>query len=65
MAHKKLNLPEKMFQQCKRPFAWRKKWLRCWEEVKYCSDACRRKSKQKNQSVTPNLCQAGQVEDEF
>ena len=65
MAHKKLNLPEKMCQQCKRPFAWRKKWLRCWEEVKYCSDACRKKSKQKSQPVTPNLCHAGQVEDEF
>ncbi|MFM9939735.1 MAG: DUF2256 domain-containing protein [Hyphomicrobiaceae bacterium] len=26
---------------CGRPFAWRKKWSRDWEEVKYCSDRCR------------------------
>lgn len=61
MAHKKVNLPEKTCQQCQRPFAWRKKWQRCWEEVKFCSDACRRQSKQKSQSATANLCQAGQV----
>lgn len=28
---------------CGRSFAWRKKWTRCWEEVRYCSDACRRR----------------------
>ncbi|MDX2237587.1 MAG: DUF2256 domain-containing protein, partial [Hyphomonadaceae bacterium] len=26
---------------CGRPFAWRKKWARDWEAVKYCSDRCR------------------------
>ncbi|MFN7812698.1 MAG: DUF2256 domain-containing protein [Planctomycetia bacterium] len=26
---------------CGRPFAWRKKWERCWEQVRYCSDRCR------------------------
>ncbi|MFH6948201.1 DUF2256 domain-containing protein [Flavobacterium sp. FlaQc-51] len=24
-----------------RPFAWRKKWEKIWNEVKYCSDKCR------------------------
>ncbi|QVM93874.1 DUF2256 domain-containing protein [Pseudomonas entomophila] len=27
---------------CGRPFTWRKRWARCWEEVKYCSQRCRR-----------------------
>jgi len=39
---KKQNLPEKICPQCQRPFAWRKKWEREWESVRYCSDACRR-----------------------
>jgi len=27
---------------CKRPFSWRKKWERDWENVKYCSERCKR-----------------------
>ncbi|WBV42114.1 DUF2256 domain-containing protein [Pseudoroseomonas cervicalis] len=41
MPHRKPNLPEKPCAACGRPFAWRKKWARVWEEVRYCSDACR------------------------
>ncbi|MGG5822687.1 DUF2256 domain-containing protein [Falsiroseomonas sp. HW251] len=41
MAHRKPNLPEKLCAACGRPFAWRKKWARDWEHVRYCSDACR------------------------
>ncbi|MFD2167406.1 DUF2256 domain-containing protein [Thalassotalea euphylliae] len=41
MAHKKLSLPEKICPQCQRPFAWRKKWRLCWEEVVFCSKRCR------------------------
>ncbi|MFN9370088.1 MAG: DUF2256 domain-containing protein [Planctomycetia bacterium] len=26
---------------CGRPFTWRKKWERCWDQVRYCSDRCR------------------------
>ena len=37
----KSTLPEKPCQTCGRPFAWRKKWERVWDEVKYCSDRCR------------------------
>lgn len=37
----KATLPTKTCETCKRPFAWRKKWERVWEEVKYCSDRCR------------------------
>ena len=28
--------------RCGRPFAWRKKWERVWDRVKYCSERCRR-----------------------
>lgn len=38
----KNGLPYKICPRCQRPFAWRKKWERCWEEVRYCSDACRK-----------------------
>ncbi len=41
MAHKKPSLPEKVCAACGRPFAWRKKWAANWEEVRFCSDACR------------------------
>jgi hypothetical protein len=41
----KADLPTKTCAGCGRPFAWRKKWERVWEEVRYCSDACRRRGK--------------------
>ncbi|MBJ9977300.1 DUF2256 domain-containing protein [Pseudomonas sp. S75] len=39
---KKRDLPEKTCSCCGRPFSWRKKWERCWDEVRYCSQRCRR-----------------------
>ena len=39
---KKSDLPEKTCPVCNRPIRWRKKWAKVWEEVKYCSDKCRR-----------------------
>mmetsp|Transcript_871 Transcript_871/g.1608 ORF Transcript_871/g.1608 Transcript_871/m.1608 type:complete len:121 (+) Transcript_871:36-398(+) len=36
----KANLPEKICVVCGRPFAWRKKWERCWDEVTCCSKSC-------------------------
>lgn len=38
---KKSNLPTRTCAACGRPFTWRKKWERDWENVKYCSDRCR------------------------
>ncbi len=38
---KKGDLPTKPCLHCGRPFAWRKKWARDWDEVKHCSDRCR------------------------
>jgi hypothetical protein len=37
----RVNLPTKTCAACGRPFAWRKKWERSWEQVRYCSDRCR------------------------
>lgn len=39
---KKENLPEKICPVCKKPFTWRKKWEKDWDEVKYCSERCKR-----------------------
>jgi len=36
----KSNLPSKICVVCGRPFEWRKKWERCWEEVTTCSKSC-------------------------
>ena len=38
---KKQHLPFKICASCKKPFTWRKKWEKNWDEVKYCSDKCR------------------------
>lgn len=51
---KKENLPEKVCVVCNRPFTWRKKWERCWDEVTTCSKSCnakRRAAKQKGGEV--------------
>lgn len=40
-AIRKTDLPTKICAGCGRPFSWRKKWERVWDEVKYCSDRCR------------------------
>lgn len=39
---KKGDLPNKIYLTCLKPFNWRKKWKKNWEEVKYCSEKCRR-----------------------
>ncbi|MHA7833873.1 MAG: DUF2256 domain-containing protein [Algiphilus sp.] len=33
---------EKICVVCQRPFEWRRKWADVWEEVRYCSERCRR-----------------------
>ena len=35
-------IPDKPCQACGRTITWRKKWARDWDEVRCCSDACRR-----------------------
>lgn len=44
---KKENLPAKICVVCERPFTWRKKWERCWDEVTTCSKSCNRKRREK------------------
>ena len=44
---KKTHLPEKICIVCKRPFMWRKKLKKAWDNVKYCSKKC-----QKNRKIT-------------
>ncbi len=34
--------PDKTCRSCGRRIQWRKKWERDWDQVTYCSDACRR-----------------------
>jgi hypothetical protein len=37
----KRYLPSKPCQRCGRPMTWRKRWEKTWNEVKFCSAACR------------------------
>ena len=39
---KKENFPYKICLICNKPFSWRKKWQKVWNEVKYCSEKCKR-----------------------
>lgn len=39
----KRALPSKLCVACGRPMTWRKRWANNWNDVKYCSDACRQK----------------------
>ena len=39
----KSHLPSKPCAVCQREMTWRRAWARNWDEVRYCSEACRRK----------------------
>ena len=39
---RKADLPVRVCAVCGKPFAWRKKWAAVWEQVRYCSERCRR-----------------------
>ncbi|MEO1553380.1 MAG: DUF2256 domain-containing protein [Pseudomonadota bacterium] len=43
----KKSLPTKTCPICERPFDWRKKWARNWDEIVYCSERCRRAKRTK------------------
>ncbi len=55
MAHKKVNLPQKICPVCQRPFTWRKKWEKDWEQVIYCSERCRREKDKSDQPQVKKL----------
>ncbi|MEO9904255.1 DUF2256 domain-containing protein [Nisaea sp.] len=54
----KSNLPEKTCPICQRPFAWRRKWARVWDEVRYCSERCRRAAKNKRHQSSERITSA-------
>ena len=37
-----MSLGEKTCQACGRTIQWRKKWAKNWDQVKWCSERCRR-----------------------
>lgn len=39
------KLPVKPCEACGRPIVWRKKWERDWENVKFCSERCKKEKK--------------------
>lgn len=39
----KMRLPSKPCFACGRPMSWRRAWAKNWAEVRYCSEACRRR----------------------
>lgn len=43
----KRALPSKPCAVCQRAMTWRKSWAKNWQDVKYCSEACRKLSKAK------------------
>ena len=43
---RKGDLPSKVCATCHRPFTWRRKWEKVWEDVRYCSHRCRKNSRQ-------------------
>ena len=52
--HLKAELPQKICGACGRPFTWRKKWARDWDQVKTCSDRCKGDLRRKGRDVEPN-----------
>ncbi len=38
----KQSLPSKACTACGRAMSWRKRWARSWDDVKFCSEACRK-----------------------
>ncbi|HEY0912278.1 MAG TPA: DUF2256 domain-containing protein [Bradyrhizobium sp.] len=41
LRRRKSDLPEKLCARCGRLFAWRRKWARDWQQVRYRSERCR------------------------
>jgi hypothetical protein len=50
---KKADLPTKVCAACGRAFVWRKKWEKVWQEVRFCSDACRTGSRERVRKSQP------------
>lgn len=48
---RKADLPTKTCEACGRIFAWRKKWRDDWNEVKTCSERCKRELRARKRSA--------------
>ncbi|KPN20439.1 hypothetical protein AO715_11280 [Xanthomonas sp. Mitacek01] len=44
-AGNKAYLPSKPCAVCGRTMTWRKAWAKTWDEVRYCSERCRRQKR--------------------
>lgn len=49
---KKSELPQKVCATCGRPFVWRKKWAKDWDNVRYCSQRCRQEKQPEPPTVS-------------
>ena len=49
----KQSLPSKPCQACGRDMTWRKAWAKNWEQVLYCSDACRKNKPASSSKAAP------------
>ncbi|MCR9221844.1 MAG: DUF2256 domain-containing protein [Alphaproteobacteria bacterium] len=47
---KKSDLPRKSCAHCGRETVWRRKWASTWEQVRYCSERCRRAAKARSEA---------------
>ncbi|MSZ56996.1 MAG: DUF2256 domain-containing protein [Actinobacteria bacterium] len=41
-AQTKNGFPPRICERCGRPYEWRRRWARDWEQVRYCSERCKR-----------------------
>ena len=46
----KQSLPSKACKTCGRDMTWRKSWAKNWDQVLYCSDACRKHKGMRSQT---------------
>lgn len=47
----KATLPHKPCAVCGRPMSWRRSWAKNWDDVRYCSKACRRRRREAGDST--------------
>jgi len=50
----KQSLPSKPCTVCGRDMTWRKAWAKNWDQVLYCSEACRKNKSTNSQVTKPN-----------
>ena len=60
---KKENLPSKVCVTCGRPFTWRKKWEKVWDEVTTCSKSCNHKRRLANRQTGKNARNTTEIID--